>query len=218
MSKIKGFAISGLTGHTGKVIFYSQFGNQLTRSMPSHYNDKNSITQQNTRFAKFMPATEMGRKMKSFSKFLFETQPKGKSATAMLIHQIAKCFGGTAVSPTVDLKLATVGNGSLRTVPWSTIEKDTTSTITGTWDDFHADYPNENADDDVMCVVTSPLQAYCVLVKTQAVRGDSQCTFPVPSNMVGAVVRVSGIMFVSKDLKYKSSFPLEASNGSVNLA
>lgn len=217
MTKIKGFAISGLSGHAAKLVFYNQFGKQLMRGMPTKYDDKNSTLQQNQRSAVFSPMQSLASWFKGNAKFFYETQPSGLSAFSKLMSQLRPALGGTKLSPTVNLKLALCGSGSLPRKALTTAVKDTTEQMSVEYSNSN-DLPGELATDLVYFIVSKPDGSGAVLVNPNTTRADGTAVVVVPADWTGTSLNVSNPIFVSADGLLKSEFYFADSHSPVNLA
>jgi hypothetical protein len=217
MAIIKGFAIDGISGHVGKVVFYNSNGKQQMRSMPKQYTDKNSDTQQNQRYARFSPLIHYAKQLKGFAKDFYQSKPAGKTAFAEFCHQLSMAFGGTLASPTVNLKFATIGNGDLPQRGLLTAAKNSTSKIDVTWPATESDF-GETDDDQVFFVISKSDTSSAYVSKLTEVRGDVSATITVPPSLVGQQVFISSPYFISPDNKKTSLFQAEDTIGAINLA
>jgi len=217
MAILKNPQQDGAKGHVGEVIYFSRFGAQLTRRFPKQYHDKNSLSQQNQRYAVFKPLLEFTRRMKGSAKSLYQTQPRGKSAFAFLMHQLRPAFGGSRVTPTVDLTMATIGNGDLMPTSLLTAIKATSSSLTVTWDPT-LNFPNEHDDDSVYVMLSLPSGLSGVKYLKIADRAAGTGTITVPTSWEGLEVNVSSPQFKSVDNKHISPFQAADPLSPVNLA
>jgi hypothetical protein len=217
MGRIKTFGITPDTGHVGKVVFYNQFGKALQRSMPSTYNDKNSTTQQNQRYAVFSPMQKTASALKTYCKSFFQTAPAGRSAFSTIMHQLRPAFGGTRLAPTVNFKLAKLGSGQIPRKSLISAIKDSTTAIDAEWPST-ADLPNEDINDHVSFIVMKNDGSIAIMVDTGVTRGDGNTNVAVPAELSGQSVVISNPIFSSDDGKLKSDFYLADAHSPVNLA
>jgi hypothetical protein len=217
MAKINGFAINGISGHAGKLVFYVSNGQQQMRSMPAGYNDKNSATQQNQRYGNFAPMIEYAKQLKGFVKSFFQSRPAGKTAFSEFCHQITDAFGGTKAAPTMDLKLAVVGNGDMPKTSLLTCVKNTTSSVTITWPNTVEEF-GESDDDEAYVVISKNDGTSAFVAKTAVVRSTGEADINVPASLTGAHVLVSSVFFISPDGKKTNTIQLQDAIGAVNLA
>jgi len=198
MSIIKGFAISGISGHAAKLIFYSQFGQQLMRSMPSGYTDKNSVIQQNQRYAKFLPSVILASLLQPYVKILYAQKALTRTAFSQCIMQLAIAFAGTKAAPTYSPSLTVLGNGDIPQTNLLTAVKTTIDSITVTWP-VTMNSPLEHSSDTMDFIITNLTGSVAQVVTTGATRVDGTCIIDVEKSLAGAPVFVSNPHWVSSE-------------------
>jgi len=208
-------------GKLGAMVGYVVAGQQLAREYVKHVNDKDSLAQKNVRYGKFKPAIEFAALIKYFKRDLFPTAPSGKTRYSELLRQLFPAFGGTLAVPTVDLTLATLGNGGIPMTPFLTCVKKTTSQVTVTWDPDPV-VPSEKPDDVLSVFLTSEDYKLVIVSTSTGIRSAGTLDVDVPTPMVGKKVRVSTALWnpeapVAGD-ELASKVKLQNSFGLINLA
>jgi hypothetical protein len=217
--KSNGFLIGNGTGKLGNVVGYVVAGQQLFRSyQPVVIVSQNQVSR-DQRWGVFKPAVAFISLLKYYDRDLYVTSPSGRTRYAQMLKDVFPAFGGTESSPTVDLTLATIGNGGIPMQDWLTVAKNSTDKIDLTWE-VSTPVPSMLATDKAFVMLTSATKDLVVIVDCAATRADGTAVVTVPVSMEGTVVTVSSILWYAATggNETASKIRIKGAIGTVNLA
>ena len=218
MSKNKGPYLHGRSGTVGGEVFYSQFGQQLSRSEPAKYDDANTIPQQTQRLVRFKPALLFTKQLKAYCKGLYQTQPSKRSAFSDVMSKIITGYSGTLLAPVVNFADVVLGNGDLVEVPLLSATKASVASFNITWDPSLNGPYDSSTDTCSVFVMNDDKSVIYYLVGDIKERNAGSATFVVPGALSGSDIFISSARFVSDTFQLKSVVRLEDPEGIVSLA
>jgi hypothetical protein len=205
MGIISGAPLGKVSNHIGNIIFQISRKQNVTRSMPSHYNDLNSPTQQYQR-NKFKTAVGFFKKYSGVTPLYWVPREKGRTSRNSIVHyNMNNCMLYTGSEWTFIFNKIKFTKGNLfnQFNPWLEHTAGTTL-ITFHWDNVVP--PKVNAADVLILLINSEDNSYSNCFGSGISRNVGSYSFDLGPTVVGKLVHFWGIWTNPTNTLESSSF------------